>query len=60
MSRERDIPRAGATKQEFSIITNPDGASLKRVAWAYGCSKKDSAEECQLHDILVAKVKSGS
>lgn len=39
------------------IITNPDSASLKRVAWAYGCAKKGSDEERQLLAVLVEKVR---
>ncbi len=42
---------------QMSIITNPDIASLKRVAWAYGCSKKGSDEEAALLAILLAKAK---
>jgi hypothetical protein len=59
VSRDKTRPRSGATIQEFSVITNPDAASLKRVAWLYGCAKKDSAEERQLRDILITKAKLG-
>lgn len=49
--------RSGAKHQEGSILANPEAASLKRVAWAYGCAKKDSDEECQLRDILLRKAR---
>lgn len=42
-------------RQRATVLTNPDGVSLKRAAWAYGCAKKDSAEEAALLDILLAK-----
>ena len=32
------------------------GSSLKRLAWAYGCSKKGSDEERQLRGLLLAKL----
>ena len=47
-------PRAVA-----QTICHPN-ASLKRIAWAFGCAKKGSDEERQLRDLLVAKVKEGS
>ncbi len=51
-------PRPAPTSSTaFNILTNPDRASLKRVAWAYGCSKKGSDEERQLFDILVDKAR---
>jgi hypothetical protein len=40
----------------FRVISDPS-ASLKRIAWAYGCAKKGSDEERMLLDILVARVK---
>lgn len=42
----------------FSIITNPDQASLKRLAWAFGCAKKGSTEEAQLERLLIDRVAS--
>ncbi len=35
------------------VSQNP---SLKRLAWAYGCSKKNSEEERQLREALLSKV----
>jgi hypothetical protein len=35
-----------------SVIQNPDAASLKRIAWAYGCARKGSDEELVLRAIL--------
>jgi len=40
-----------------SILTNPDAASLKRIAWAYGCAPKGSDEERQLRTLLLEKLK---
>ncbi len=31
-------------------------SSIKRIAWAYGCSKKDSQEEYDLLDLLLRKI----
>ncbi len=39
-----------------TLLTNPDGASLKRIAWAFGCSKKDSDEERALYYVLLERV----
>jgi hypothetical protein len=39
-----------------NIFTNPDEASLKRVAWAFGCIREGSEEEEKLLAILRAKL----
>jgi len=39
-----------------NIFTDPDTASLKRVAWAYGCSRKDSEDEKRLLELLRRKL----
>lgn len=39
-----------------NLLTNPDGASLKRIAWAFGCAKKDSLEEDALRRLLVQRI----
>lgn len=57
MPRDKTQQRSGATLQEFKILTNPDAASLKRVAWVYGCTKPGSDSERQLRDILIEKAK---
>lgn len=31
-------------------------SSLKRIAWAYGCSPKGSEEEAEIRSLLVRKV----
>jgi hypothetical protein len=38
-----------------SALIDPVGASLKRIAWAYGCAKKGSDEEAQLQQALLEK-----
>lgn len=38
------------------IFANPDAASAKLVAWAYGAIRKDSEEEAQLLALLKAKL----
>ena len=40
-----------------NIFADPDQVSLKRVAWAYGCSKKDSDEERELLKILIERMR---
>lgn len=47
----------GAARQ---IFANPDGASLKLVAWAYGCIRQGTEEEAQLLSLLRAKLTSDS
>jgi len=38
------------------IFANPDAASLKLVAWAYGCIRKDSEDEEKLLALLKSKL----
>ncbi len=38
------------------IFSNPDAASTKLVAWAYGSIRKDSEEETQLLALLKTKL----
>jgi hypothetical protein len=33
-----------------------EGWNLKRLAWAFGCSKRGSAEEAQLEEALILRV----
>lgn len=55
MSRE-DQGRVLTMAQTLRWCTIIDpNASLKRIAWAYGCSKKGSDEEAKLKKILLAK-----
>ncbi len=35
-------------------------SSLKRIAWAYGCAKRDSEEEADLGKLLLAKFRVNS
>lgn len=42
------------------IFANPDGASLKLVAWAYGCIRQGTEEETELLSLLRAKLTSVS
>lgn len=39
-----------------NILAHPEQASLKRVAWAYGCSKVGSEDEAQLLRLMCAKI----
>jgi len=43
-----------ATAQQ--IFANPDGSSLKLVAWAYGCIRRDSEDEGKLLALLKSKL----
>lgn len=47
-------------EEKALININPNTASLKRIAWAYGCSKKGSDEEKQLLAVLVARIQGGA
>jgi len=38
------------------IFANPDAASLKLVAWTYGCIRKNAEEEENLLALLRAKL----
>ncbi len=44
------------TNTIISILENPDGCSLKRAAWAYGCAKQGSEEETLLLAVLRSKI----
>lgn len=35
---------------------NIDEISIKRIAWAFGCAKKDSEEESALYSLLLDKI----
>lgn len=48
--------KPGASPRAVSrTIVSAQTASLKRLAWAYGCAKKGSDEERQLRELLVSK-----
>jgi hypothetical protein len=39
-----------------AIFNDPDGASLKRVAWAFSCSRVGSEDEARLLALLRTKL----
>jgi len=39
------------------ILADPSNASLKRIAWAYGCARKGSDEEAKLLAVLLERAK---
>lgn len=41
-----------------ALCTDLDAVSIKRLAWAFGCAKKDSEEESALYRMLITKVES--
>jgi hypothetical protein len=45
------------TNTVASILSDPDMSSVKRIAWAYGCSKRDSYEERMLYEALVERIR---
>jgi len=47
-----NVVRAAAQQ----IFANPDSSSLKLVAWAYGCIRKDSDDEEKLLALLKSKL----
>ena len=44
------------TRTLANVLVHPEQASLKRIAWAYGCAKKGSAKEAQLELILIDRI----
>lgn len=46
-----------AARTAAGIIENPQSSSVKRLAWAFGCAKRDSDEEIALYRILVDRVR---
>jgi len=48
---------AARTKQSASVLcADPKTVSIKRLAWAFGCAKRDSEEEQALYVALVERV----
>lgn len=47
---------SGASGARAGVLLSPATASLKRIAWAYGCSPKGSNEEHQLEQLLREKI----
>lgn len=46
------------TTAESAPVQHPlTNASLKRIAWAYGCAKKGSDEEAMLYERLVERLR---
>lgn len=56
MSFQRDQTILARSRTSADIIANPDGVSIKRIAWAFGCAKKDTEEERALFVVLVKKI----
>lgn len=48
------------TRTLANVLVHPEQASLKRIAWAYGCAKKGSDEEAKLEKLLIERAKAGS
>ncbi len=58
---QREAERRGVSmrhllERAISSVPASGPRSLKRIAWAYGCSKKDSDEERESLAALMAKV----
>lgn len=52
-----DQPRAGAIDQvAAALAADIDTLSVKRIAWLFGCARKDSEDERQLYKLLVRKL----
>lgn len=43
-------------RSRANILIDPESASTKRIAWAFGCAKKDSDEERALYNLLVERI----
>ncbi len=52
-----DQPASPLNNTLLSILVDPTAASLKRLAWAYGCARKGSDVEARLLEILVDRVR---
>lgn len=39
-----------------TTLSKPSEASLKKLAWAYGCAKKGSDEEKRLERLLIERI----
>jgi hypothetical protein len=46
------------TRPQASVIENPKGSTIKRIAWVYGCAKAGSDIETELLRILIEKIRS--
>lgn len=44
------------TYESATVTISSDGWSLKRLAWAYGCAKKDTQEESRLQAALLRRI----
>jgi hypothetical protein len=44
------------TDRKSAMVLMSENASLKRIAWAFGCAKKDSAEETALCALLIERI----
>jgi hypothetical protein len=55
--QKTDEPLRVTSLGMFSVLTNPDGETLKRLAWAYGFSKKGSEVEARLREILIERAR---
>lgn len=51
--------RDHTSKMVSGVIADPGASSLKRIAWAYGCARRGSADEAALRDILVDRIRNG-
>jgi hypothetical protein len=49
---------SGARSAIAATLLNGTSASLKRLAWAYGCAAKGSDEERQLEQLLRERIRS--
>lgn len=38
------------------LLANHESASIKRIAWAFGCARKDSDQEHELYKVLVERI----
>lgn len=45
-----------STRQVAALLEHPERVSLKRMAWAYGCSRAGSDEEAALRSELIEVV----
>lgn len=51
------VASRAVTTATFGILADPGAASLKRIAWAFGCAAKGSDDERRLEEILLERAR---
>jgi hypothetical protein len=54
--RQRIATLEAKSRTSAAVLAAPEAASMRRLAWAFACAKKDSDEEIALFRVLIAQV----